>query len=135
MIFSVEKRRSRRGGKLHETRSYYLRYRIGDMPVDRWKSLGVTDKQVADKKAHEFVQECERETAGTRRNKSTGLRADNPGETVKARALRAQMEAKELNRNAGEISGGGWDTRSDNGSPPQPTLFRLAIESPCGTQG
>jgi hypothetical protein len=47
---------------------------------------------------------------GTRRNKSTGLRADNPGETVKARALRAQLEAKELNRNAGEISGGGWDT-------------------------
>ena len=31
---------------------------------------------------------------GTRRNKSTGLRADNPGETVKARALRAQLEAK-----------------------------------------
>jgi integrase len=47
---------------------------------------------------------------GTRRNKSTGLRADNPGETVKARALRAQLEAKELNRTAGEISGGGWDT-------------------------
>jgi integrase len=47
---------------------------------------------------------------GTRRNKSTGLRTDDPGETVKARALRAQLEAKELNRNAGEISGGGWDT-------------------------
>ncbi len=46
MIFSIEKRRFRRGGKLHETRSYYLRYRIGDMPVERWKSLGVTDKQV-----------------------------------------------------------------------------------------
>ena len=29
---------------------------------------------------------------GTRRNKSTGFRADNPGETVKARALRAQLE-------------------------------------------
>jgi len=48
---------------------------------------------------------------GTRRNKSTGLRADNPAETVKARTLRAQLEAKELNRHAGEsISGGGWDT-------------------------
>ena len=47
---------------------------------------------------------------GTRRNKSTGFRADNPGETVKARALRAQLEAKELNRTAGEIDGGGWDT-------------------------
>lgn len=47
---------------------------------------------------------------GTRRNKSTGLRADNAGETVKARALRAQMEAKELSRTAGEVSGGSWDT-------------------------
>ena len=64
MIFEIEKRRFRRGGKLQETRSYYLRYRIGEMPVDKWKSLGVTDRQVADKKAHEFIQERERETAG-----------------------------------------------------------------------
>src|SRR5580704_14470520 len=64
MIFEVEKRRYRQGGKLRTTRFYYLRYRLGDMPVDRWKSLGVTDKQVADKKAHEFIQERERETAG-----------------------------------------------------------------------
>jgi hypothetical protein len=47
---------------------------------------------------------------GTRRNKSTDFRADNPGETVKARALRAQLEAKELNRTAGEITGGNWDS-------------------------
>src|ERR1700722_887504 len=47
---------------------------------------------------------------GVRRNKSTGLRTDSRGETVKARALRAQLEAKELNRTAGEINGGGWDT-------------------------
>lgn len=64
MIFEVEKRRFRKGGKVRETRSYYLRYRIGDMLVDRWKSLGVADKQVADKKAHEFIQEKEREAAG-----------------------------------------------------------------------
>ena len=64
MIFKIEKRRFRQSGKLRETRSFYLRYRVGDMPVDRWKSLGVTDKQVADKKAHEFVQEREREAAG-----------------------------------------------------------------------
>ncbi len=64
MIFTVEKRRFRQDGKLRETRSYYLRYRIGDMPVDKWKSLGVTDKQVATKKAQEFVQEREREAAG-----------------------------------------------------------------------
>ena len=47
---------------------------------------------------------------GTRRNKSTGLRADDPGQTVQARALRAQLEAKELQRTAGERNGGGWDT-------------------------
>jgi integrase len=50
------------------------------------------------------------DTDGKRRNKSTGLRADDPAQTVKARALRARLEAKELTRNAGEISGGGWDT-------------------------
>jgi integrase len=47
---------------------------------------------------------------GERRNKSTGLRTDNPAETVKARALRAQLEAKELSRNAGAVTGGGWDS-------------------------
>jgi len=64
MIFKIEKRRFRRGGKLEETRSYYLRYRIGDMPVDKWKSLGVTDFQVATKNAQKFIQEREREEAG-----------------------------------------------------------------------
>jgi len=64
MIFSIEKRRFRKDGKLCETRSYYLRYRIGDMPVDRWKSLDATDRQVAEKKAREFIQEQEREAAG-----------------------------------------------------------------------
>lgn len=47
---------------------------------------------------------------GTRRNKSTGLRADNPSQTVKARALRAQLEAKELTRSAGEVNGGDWES-------------------------
>lgn len=46
---------------------------------------------------------------GERRNKSTGLRTDEPGDTVKARALRAQLEAKELTRNAGAVRGGSWD--------------------------
>jgi integrase len=50
------------------------------------------------------------DTDGERRNKSTGLRADDPVQTVKARALRAQLEAKELNRGAGQITDGGWDT-------------------------
>ena len=64
MIFQVEKRRSRQNGKLVLTRCYYLRYRVGDMPVDRWKSLGVTDFQVANKKAQQFIQEQEREASG-----------------------------------------------------------------------
>jgi integrase len=64
MIHTVEKRRSRQNGKLKYTRCYYLRYRIGDMPVDRWKSLGATDYQVANKRAQEFIQEKEREAAG-----------------------------------------------------------------------
>jgi integrase len=64
MIFKVEKRRFRENGVLRTTRYYYLRYRFGEMPVDRWKSLGVTDRQVAEKKAQEFVQEKEREAAG-----------------------------------------------------------------------
>ena len=46
---------------------------------------------------------------GERRNKSTGLRTDDPTETVKARGLRTQLEAKELERGAGEVRGGGWD--------------------------
>jgi integrase len=64
MIFQIEKRRSRQNGKLRQTRCYYLRYRIGDMPADRWRSLGVTDFSVANKKAQEFIQEREREAAG-----------------------------------------------------------------------
>jgi hypothetical protein len=64
MIFKVEKRRSRQGEKLKITRCYYLRYRIGDMPVDKWKSLGVTDFAVANKKAQDFIREEEREAAG-----------------------------------------------------------------------
>lgn len=54
----------RANGVLRLTRCYHLRYRFGEMPVDRWKSLGVTDKQVAEKKAQEFIQEQEREAAG-----------------------------------------------------------------------
>ena len=64
MIFKVEKRRFRKNGVVRQTRHYYLRYRFGEMPVDHWKSLGVTDKQVADKKANEFREEKEREAAG-----------------------------------------------------------------------
>ena len=78
MIFTIDKRRFRRDGKLLETRFYYLRYRMGDMPVDKWKSLGVTDKQAADKIAHEFIQERERETAGILEPKAVRDAAKRP---------------------------------------------------------
>jgi len=61
MINKIEKRRFRKNGILHETKCYSLRYRFGEMPADRWKSLGVTDKQAAEKIAREFIQEKERE--------------------------------------------------------------------------
>lgn len=64
MVYKVEKRRFRKKGVLKATRCYYLRYRLADMPADKLKSLGVTDKQVAEKKAREFIQEKEREAAG-----------------------------------------------------------------------
>ena len=46
---------------------------------------------------------------GVRRNKSTGFRTDDPGQTLKARALRAQMEGKELTRTDRALMEGGWD--------------------------
>ena len=64
MVFKIEKRRSRKNGVLHLTRCYFLRYRFGEMLVDRWKSLGVSDKQVAEKLAQEFRKEWEQEAAG-----------------------------------------------------------------------
>jgi len=60
----VQKRLFRRNGELRTSRNYYVRFRLKDMPVDQWKSLGVTDKQVAEKLALEFIQEKEREAAG-----------------------------------------------------------------------
>lgn len=42
-------------------------------------------------------------------HRSTGLRADNPNDTAKAKALRAELEAKELHR-APVVNSEGWDT-------------------------
>jgi integrase len=64
VIFSVEKRRFRKGGSVQETSCYYLRYRFGDMPIDRWKSLGVPDKQTAEKFARQFFEEEQQQAAG-----------------------------------------------------------------------
>lgn len=54
-----------------------------------------------------FIQFIDAE--GIRRNKSTALRADDPAQTVKARMLRAQLEAKELSRNPGKVSDDAWE--------------------------
>src|SRR6202167_5331067 len=42
-------------------------------------------------------------------HRSTGLRADNPNDTAKAKALRAELEAKEHHR-APVVNSEGWDT-------------------------
>jgi len=42
-------------------------------------------------------------------HRSTGLRADNPNDTAKAKALRAELEAKEHHR-VPTVNSEGWDT-------------------------
>lgn len=49
------------------------------------------------------------DASGARKNKSTGLLANDPGQTVRARALRAQLEAKELSRTESKTSHDSWD--------------------------
>ena len=43
------------------------------------------------------------------RHRSTGLRADDPNDTAKAKALRAEKEAQEFHRSP-DINGSNWDT-------------------------
>ena len=64
MIFNVEKRKKRKGAKILESRSYYLRYRLGEMPADKWVSLKTSDKVVANAKAEKFRIQKELELAG-----------------------------------------------------------------------
>jgi hypothetical protein len=42
-------------------------------------------------------------------HRSTGLRADDPNDTAKAKALRAQLESKEYHR-VPVVNSEGWDT-------------------------
>src|ERR671923_670920 len=48
-------------------------------------------------------------------DKSTGLRADDPNDTVKAKILRAELEAKEYQRMP-PVNGAAWDSWSRNSS-------------------
>ena len=124
MIFSIEKRRFRRDGKVEETRSYYLRYRIGDMPVDKWVSLGVTDFQVADKKAHAFIQEREREAAGIIEPKLVRDAAQRP-----LREHLDDYEADLLTR--GRAGRGGRGARSLKAGSPAHGGLRLEVGGQC----
>lgn len=53
-----------------------------------------------------YVQYIDRE--GQKFDRSTGLRADDPNETAKAKALRAELEAKE-HRQVPTLNGAAWD--------------------------
>ena len=64
MIYKVQKRRKKKNGISKEDPYYSLRYRFGDMQRDKWKSLGTSDKQVAEKKAQDFYQLKQQEAAG-----------------------------------------------------------------------
>jgi hypothetical protein len=44
-----------------------------------------------------------------KRDKSTGLRTDDPNDTIKAKILRAELEAKEYQRTP-VVNGAAWDT-------------------------
>lgn len=78
MIFKVQKRPRRKDGKRVLSTHYYLRYRFGDMLSDKWLSLGVTDKEVAEKKANDFKREWEAEAAGILLPKDTREGAKKP---------------------------------------------------------
>lgn len=72
------KRRFRRGGKLHTTRYYYLQYKLNGMVSDRWESLRVTDKQVAEKVARDRIRELEQEQMGVVPPKSLRKASNTP---------------------------------------------------------
>jgi integrase len=78
MIFEVERRRKRVGGVLKLSRMYYLRYRLGDMPCDRWVSLRVTEKDVAWERARQFKRDYELEAAGLALPKDRIVTASRP---------------------------------------------------------
>lgn len=74
----LKKRRRDDGGKVVESRSYYLRYRFDPMPTDKWVSLRTSDKQVAQKKAQDFYQQKEHESGGLMPSKAARNAAGTP---------------------------------------------------------
>jgi hypothetical protein len=56
---------------------------------------------------HTWYSQCD-DSGRKKHDKSAGLRADDPNDTVKARILRAEIEAKESQRMP-HINGAAWD--------------------------
>ena len=64
MTISIFRPSRTKDGKRIKSRLYRLCYRLPWMPKERFVSLHTSDKQVAEKKAREFIEELEREHAG-----------------------------------------------------------------------
>ena len=64
MIQKVDKPRRRVNGVLKISRVYRGRYRFGDMPRCAYVALGVSDKQVAERKLAQIVAEKQQESVG-----------------------------------------------------------------------
>ena len=60
----IQRRKRTADGQLRISRSYYFRYRIGDMPLNKFFSLDNTDRLVAETKANQFLWDFQREQAG-----------------------------------------------------------------------
>ena len=58
------KRKDKKTGKAKLDRTYTLKYKILDMEKIEYHPLGVTDKQVADHLAREFMRKIERILSG-----------------------------------------------------------------------
>jgi hypothetical protein len=65
-------------GKREKSRIYWLGYRLPHMAAKKAVSLKTTDKQVAEKKAREFLTELEQETAGVIASRSMRESANKP---------------------------------------------------------
>src|ERR1700683_5334083 len=76
MTISVLRPSRMKNGKRVKSRIYRLCYRLPWMPKEKFVSLQTSDKQVAEKKAREFIEELERERAGLIPAKTVRISAD-----------------------------------------------------------
>ena len=76
-MIHVCKKKKKRGNKTVASRYYYLRYKLPFMVREKWISLEVTDKRVADEKARELIRDIERERAGIIQAKTVRIANDH----------------------------------------------------------